>query len=70
MLPVHGAMMHFLVSVAMASGMEFNRHTVMAKELAPIVISCATWSSYLKRQHVLFECDNNSLVSCIFKGYS
>ena len=25
---------------------------------------------YLKKQHVLFQCDNNSLVTCISKGYS
>ena len=42
----------------------------MAKELAPIVIGCAVWGPYLKKQHVLFQCDNNSLVTCISKGYS
>ena len=42
----------------------------MAKELAPIVIGCAVWGPYLKKQHVLFQCDNDSLVTCISRGYS
>ena len=49
---------------------EWSSIGIMAKELAPIVISCTVWGPHLKRQHVLFQCDNNSLVSCISKGYS
>ena len=49
---------------------EWNSIGIMAKELAPIVIGCVVWGPYLKKQHVLFQCDNNSLVTCISKGYS
>ena len=50
--------------------MEWNNIGIMTKELVPIVIGCAVWGPYLKKQHVLFQCDNNSLVTCISKGYS
>ena len=49
---------------------EWSSIGIMAKELAPIVISCVIWGPHLKRQHVLFQCDNNSSVFCISKGYS
>ena len=31
---------------------------IMAKELVPIVLSCAVWGPVLKRKFVLFQCDN------------
>ena len=40
----------------------------MAKELVPIVFSCAVWGSQLARQSVLFQCDNLSLVTALNKG--
>ena len=42
---------------------EWSSIGIMAKKLAPIVIGCAVWGPYLKKQHVLFQCDNNSLVT-------
>ena len=41
---------------------------IMAKELVPIVFSCAVWGPQLARQSVLFQCDNLSLVIALNKG--
>ena len=49
---------------------EWSAMGIMAKELAPIVLSCAVYGPHLSRQQVLFQCDNQSLVSAISKGYS
>ena len=49
---------------------EWSTMGIMAKELATIVLCCAIWGPILARCHVLFQCDNNSLVSAINKGYS
>ena len=46
---------------------EWNSIGIMATELAPIVIG---QGPYLKKQHVLFQRDNNNLVTYISKGYS
>ena len=68
----HGAVVHFfkklLVSVGMARGMEFNRHN--GKRTSSHSDKLRDMGPHIKRQHVLFQCDNNSLVSCISKGYS
>jgi len=40
----------------------------MAKELLPIVLSCATWSLLLARHKVLFQYDNSSVVAALQKG--
>ena len=40
----------------------------MAKELVPIVISCAIWGPQLYRQQVLFQCDNTGVVAAVQKG--
>ena len=42
----------------------------MAKELAPIVLSCAVWGKLLSHKRVLFQCDNQSVVAAIQKGSS
>ena len=41
---------------------------IMAKELVPVVLSCAVWGPLLARQPVLLQCDNLSLVTAINKG--
>jgi len=41
---------------------------IMAKELAPIVLSVAVWGPMLARRTVLFQCDNMSVVSALQKG--
>lgn len=43
---------------------------IMVKELTPVVISCAVYGPQLRRQQVLLQCDNQSLVAVINKGYS
>ena len=40
---------------------EWLPSTIMAKELVPIVLSCAVWGSLLNRKTVLFQCDNTSV---------
>ena len=40
----------------------------MAKELVPIIISCAIWGQNLAKKRVEFQCDNHSLVIAINKG--
>ena len=42
----------------------------MAKELVPIIISCAIWAPLLAHKQIQFQCDNQSLVSAINKGSS
>ena len=42
--------------------------SIMAKELVPIVLSCALWGPQLVRHAVLFRCDNSSVVAAIRKG--
>ena len=45
----------------------FTEH-IMAKELLPIVLSCAVWGSTLAQHKVLFQCDNSSVVAALQKG--
>ena len=40
----------------------------MAKEMAPILLSCEAWGPHLTRLRVKFECDNSSVVTAIQKG--
>ena len=47
---------------------EWIAETIMAKELVPIVISCAIWGPQLYRQQVLFQCDNTGVVAAVQKG--
>ena len=49
---------------------EWSATGIMAKELVPIVISCAIWGPLLAGHRVLCQCDNQSLVISINKGYS
>lgn len=42
----------------------------MAKELVPIIISCAVWGSRLHRKAILFQCDNTGVVAAVNKGTS
>ena len=43
---------------------------IMAKELVPIVVSCAVWGPLLSKKHTEFHCDNQSLVDAINKDSS
>ena len=47
---------------------EWSTENIMAKELVPIVVSCAIWGPILARKRTEFQCDNQSLVSAINKG--
>ena len=42
----------------------------MAKELVPIVLSCAVWDPLLPGKSIEFKCDNKGLVDAINKGSS
>ena len=42
--------------------------TIMAKELVPIVLSCAVWGPLLRNKSVLFQCDNTGVVAAVTKG--
>ena len=41
---------------------------IMAKELVPIIISCAVWGRSLAKKRIEVKCDNQSLVIAINKG--
>lgn len=47
---------------------EWSAVGIMAKELVPIVISCAVWGPHMSKRKVLFQCDNMSVVSAVQKG--
>ena len=47
---------------------EWAPKAIMAKELVPIVISCATWGPLLVRKSVLFQCDNTVVVAAVSKS--
>ena len=49
---------------------EWIRMDIMAKELVPIVLSCAVWGPLILRKKLEFKCDNHSLVDAINKGSS
>ena len=49
---------------------EWKPMDIMAKELVPIVLSCAVWGPLLPRKILEFKCDNQSLVEAINKGSS
>ena len=49
---------------------EWTSTDIMAKELVPIIISCAIWALLLVHKEIQFQCDNQSLVSAINKGSS
>ena len=49
---------------------EWKPMDIMAKELVPIVLSCAVWDSLLPKKILEFKCDNQSLVEAINKGSS
>ena len=40
----------------------------MAKEMVPILLSCAVWRSMLSKRSIEFKCDNRSVVDAIKKG--
>ena len=42
--------------------------SIMAKEMAPILLSCAVWGPDLSRKSVCFQCDNSSVVAAVNKG--
>ena len=45
----------------------WNPMSIMAKELVPIVCSCAVWGTTIVQEA---ECDNSSLIVAINKGLS
>ena len=47
---------------------EWVIQAIMAKEVMPIVVSCAIWGCYLSKQSILFQCDNTGVVAAIKKG--
>ena len=49
---------------------EWESVGIMAKELAPIMLSCIVWGPKLATKHTLFQCDNAGLVAAIKKGSS
>ena len=49
---------------------EWRTMSIMAKELVPIILSCAVWVTKLSRAKVLFQCDNLGLVAAISEGSS
>ncbi len=42
-----------------------HKNYIVAKELVPIVISCAGWDPLLSHRSVLFRCYNNEVVAAI-----
>ena len=42
--------------------------TIMAKEMVPIMLSCAVWGPDLSKKSVYFQCDNSSVVAALTKG--
>ena len=47
---------------------EWQPVNIMAKEMAPILLSCGVWGPLLARSRFKFECDNSSVVAAIQKG--
>ena len=43
---------------------------ILAKELVPIILSCAVWGPLLQESSTKFHCDNQGLVASINKGSS
>ena len=50
--------------------MDWVQRDIMAKELLPIVLSCAVWGPQLSCSNVEFKCDNKGVVDSINKGSS
>jgi len=50
--------------------LEWQPLSIMAKELVPIVSSCAVWGLKLVQKPVLFQCDNLSLVTALKKAHA
>jgi len=49
---------------------EWAEEDIMAKELVPIVLSCAIWGTLLSGSNVEFRCNNSSVVDSITKWSS
>ena len=49
---------------------EWTTINIMAKELVPIILSCAVWGPLLTKKTTVFQCDNRSVVDAINKGSS
>ena len=49
---------------------EWSSVNIMAKELVPIIISCAVWGPLLQKSSTEFHCDNQDLIASINKGSS
>ena len=41
---------------------------IMAKEMVPLVLSCAVWGPLLARKTVLIQCNNTRVVAAVKKG--
>ena len=49
---------------------EWSPIDIMAKELVPIVLSCAVWNRTLSRHSIEFRCDSLGVVEAVKKGSS
>ena len=49
---------------------EWTTINIMAKELVPIILSCAVWGPLLTKKTTVFQCDNHSVINAINKGSS
>ena len=49
---------------------EWAPTSIMAKEMAPVLLSCVVWSRMLLNRSIEFKCDNCSAVEAIRKGSS
>lgn len=49
---------------------EWSSINIMAKELVPIILSCAVWGPVITKKTTIFQCDNRAVVDAINKGSS
>ena len=47
---------------------EWEKESIMAKELVPIMLCCVVWGRRMARKVVLFQCDNTGVVEAVKKG--
>ena len=47
---------------------EWEKESIMAKELVPIILCCVLWGKMMARKVVLFQCDNTGVVAAVTKG--
>jgi len=54
----------------LAWSVDWAQRDIMAKELLPIVLSCAVWGPLMTGSNVEFKCDNSGVVDSINKSSS